>query len=563
MQFRRSTEQLLELAKDLASESFDSPIEAEPKGDLFGISIAQDLGTSLVDPDSIESVDCSPRETLCEKDGSDNPFVSTSASTDAADPDKLPKSPPHPSIKSAQVEAMPQRSETSSEANGLALLSLPLSPTSASPSLSTLEGAAIDSATEALLRNRSLTVKEMDEQIPHLIHKALLQNRAILANAMQVYDISIQFSEVSQRLLREVSHIKIVQDSCAQQLEVLSQLKFEFKFRRQEIQQLDSSHRLLDLVSDLEPLLQECSAMEQMFMDTREECELVIAQLDQFGLLDPDAMPARADSSDDMYGEGLDREAAADDDGSGSNQLRRSDGESLSDFNVRRKFDRMVRRVRMNDQRIARLEAVIREQLPRNNAITGTLPRLATMATNFSMWSQDARLASLDIQQELDKIAMIRKHLDGLNRGKRRSSWPLTSDKSEVSANGSGAFSLEALASGGPLLAHTRAPFHDRDHSGASTMSKPSQLGSTSNVDTAIASPVAHSDLSNNPHICSSSQPTGDHDQDTSNPPLLDPSLENQLETAPPQQPAQQEPQNSSIFEFIRCTTLLALKMAT
>ncbi|KAI8924757.1 hypothetical protein BC831DRAFT_463929, partial [Entophlyctis helioformis] len=314
------------------------------------------------------------------------------------------------------------------------------------------------------------STSDYESQLPLLVTRALDQHKAILATAMKSYDVSIHFTKASQALKDEVSHAKMLQDACEEQLELLAQMRFEYRFRRQELDQLGVPDRMRDAVNDLGALFLACANMEQGFVEAKEEYETTIARVGLRGLFDAPqgadgedgeggASPTAASGSAGGLGggNGVGTHSAADAAGSDSNMDVRSDmgrtvdavsvvdshmgfglglgidmdidldldldayeaplpidrrpSETDHAFLVRLRHEKLMRTILLNNERLSLLQTAIEQQVPRNRAMTTTIPVLRSIRLRFAAWSQDARLATLDIKHELDKISGIRSYM--------------------------------------------------------------------------------------------------------------------------------------------------------
>ncbi|KAL2914950.1 hypothetical protein HK105_205493 [Polyrhizophydium stewartii] len=290
---------------------------------------------------------------------------------------------------------------------------------------------AASSATSLRLDSQSSltlpSVTEMEANLPLLISRALEQHRAILSTAMKVYDVSIQFTEINQALLGEAAHVKTLQDACDEQVQQLAQMRFEYRFRRQELDQLGATSTMVNVLADLSMLFQGCTSMEREFADTREEYETMLQRLEKEGILDPasDSASPVAQAGGSFLPD-MDSSSAMMLVGNNASQqglLQRQWSESETDFVLRRKYDKMLHTVRLNDDRLRRLHETIEQQLPRNRLMMSVLPLLRGFGSRYSSWIQDARLMALEIKQELDKILLIRERTPAQRRVKRRATW--------------------------------------------------------------------------------------------------------------------------------------------
>ncbi|KAH6571527.1 hypothetical protein BASA62_003849 [Batrachochytrium salamandrivorans] len=268
---------------------------------------------------------------------------------------------------------------------------------------------------DMLLFKRSMV--EMEKNLPELICMALDQHRSILATAMSVYDISIRFTEINQLLLDKVAQTNSLQDKCRESLETLAQLRFEHRFRRQELGQLGIPSNMTDILSDLTSQFHDCTVIEQAFSDTKEEYEMTLAQLDYHGLIDPHTLPIS--STDNISKLEMDLVEAS------KRPLVQWPKESDAEFSLRKKYTRLTYTVRLNEDRLRKLHETLRQQLPRNDTILAVLPLLGVIGQRYTMWTLSAQTLTSNVNSELKRIMLLKSRQPTNTRSfKRRATFP-------------------------------------------------------------------------------------------------------------------------------------------
>ncbi|KAJ8327578.1 hypothetical protein O5D80_003934 [Batrachochytrium dendrobatidis] len=272
---------------------------------------------------------------------------------------------------------------------------------------------AILSRTESIFQEPSAA--EIEQLLPGLICQALDQHKSILSAAMTIYDISTHFTEINQSLFDKVVKVKALQGVCQDRLEALAQLRFEYRFRRQELDQLGIPVRPLCVLSDLTLQFRDCTLIEQAFSDAREEYEMTLDQLTYNGLIDPHSA---AVCTSEIAGEHEFKLLE------NSEPLVQRMDESKLEFVQRQRYTRLTLTVQLNSVRLQALSATIEEQLLRNRIILAITPLLSTIEQRYAMCTQNAENVTNNVKEELEKIERLKSGIPVARKIKRRATFP-------------------------------------------------------------------------------------------------------------------------------------------
>ena len=249
----------------------------------------------------------------------------------------------------------------------------------------------------------------LNKEIPVLLLKALDQHKAILSDSMKVYDLSMDFIRLSQSLREQVAYVKIQQEHCASYLELCAQLRFEWRFRTQELEQMGASERMMDAVGDVSAIIASCSLIDRQFNESKEEYEATVGQLELQGLTSQDGVvfPHLHDDKDETQ------------------DSNNGNGREKQNTIRYRRYQSLLKTIDSNTKRLADSGLFIKNQTPRNKAILQVMPAFRVIGGRYSTWKQELQLHSMELRRDLNKISYLRSILYRSKPVKRRASYPM------------------------------------------------------------------------------------------------------------------------------------------